>query len=72
VPYEEVYTALWGDTVVESGQLYTQKRNLLKRMAAVRTDYEQLIQTRPKHGFVLQLTPEQVVIKVPRRATVAA
>lgn len=72
VPYEEVYTALWGDTVVESGQLYTQKRNLLKRMAAVRADYEQLIQTRPKHGFVLQLTPEQVVIKVPRRATVAA
>lgn len=72
VSYDDVYTALWGDTVVETGQLYTQKRNLLKRMAAVRAEYDQLIQTRPKHGFVLQLTPEQVLIKAVRRATVAA
>lgn len=72
VPYEEVYAALWGDTVVEPGQLYSQKRNLLKRLCAVRAAYEQLIVTRPKHGFVLQLSPEQVVVKSGRRATVAA
>lgn len=72
VPYEEVYAALWGETVVEPGQLYSQKRNLLKRLCAVRAECEQWIVTRPKHGFVLQLEPEQVVIKSGRRATVAA
>lgn len=71
VPYEEVYDALWGDAVVEQGQMYSQKRNLVKRLAAARPDCATLIATRAKHGFVLQLAPGQVLIKQ-RRAGVAA
>jgi hypothetical protein len=71
VPYEEVYDALWGDAVVEQGQMYSQKRNLVKRLAAARPDCATLIATRAKHGFALQLAPGQVLIKQ-RRAGVAA
>jgi helicase len=72
VPYDEVYEALWGDVIVEQGQLYSQKRNLLKRLAAVRPAYAEVIATRPKHGFTLNLQPEQVLLKRARLATAAA
>lgn len=72
VGYEQVYEALWGGAVVEQGQMYTQKRNLLKRISAVMPGGENLIATRPKHGFVLRLDPSQVQIKTQRRITAAA
>jgi DNA-binding winged helix-turn-helix (wHTH) protein len=71
VAYDDIYTQVWGDTVVESNQMHFQKRNLLKRITEVHPHHEKLITTTPKRGFTLQLTPEEVVL-APAHAVSAA
>ncbi|MBI1319719.1 MAG: hypothetical protein GC168_12340 [Candidatus Hydrogenedens sp.] len=63
MPYDAIYEAVWGERVVESGQMHTQKKNLLNRLRRARPALPELVKTRPKRGFVLALPPGQVVIK---------
>ncbi len=60
VPYDTIYAALWGDTVVENNQMHYQKQNLLKRIRSTVPDRANLVRTIPKRGFVLDL-PEEAV-----------
>lgn len=61
VPYDSIYTELWGDTIVEQNQIHYQKRTLLQRVRDYCPDWEErLIETRNKCGFVLALEPAAV------------
>lgn len=61
VPYETIYTELWGDTIVEQNQIHYQKRTLLQRVRDYCPEWEErLIETRNKCGFVLALEPAAV------------
>jgi DNA-binding winged helix-turn-helix (wHTH) protein len=61
VPYETIYTELWGDTIVEQNQIHYQKRTLLQRVRDFCPEWEdRLIETRNKCGFVLALEPDSV------------
>jgi DNA-binding winged helix-turn-helix (wHTH) protein len=61
VPYDTIYTELWGDTIVEQNQIHYQKRTLLQRVREHCPEWEErLIETRNKCGFVLALSPESV------------
>lgn len=63
VPYDAIYQALWGETVVEQNQIHYQKRTLLQRIREACPGRERgLIETRSKCGFVLALAPEAVVL----------
>lgn len=62
VPYERIYTEVWGETVVESNQMHFQKRRLLERLRDAGTDRSELIKTIPKRGFLLNLEPDEVVL----------
>ncbi len=60
VPYEEIYSELWGAAVVEDNQMHFQKRKLLARIRAAAPEYEEVVKAIPKRGFLLDL-PSQVV-----------
>jgi DNA-binding winged helix-turn-helix (wHTH) protein len=65
VPYDAtLYRDVWGDIVVEDNQMHYQKRMLIKRLAEAGPAWETLITTVPKRGFTLNLTPEQVCLRV--------
>jgi len=64
VPYDILYRDMWGDIIVEDNQMHYQKRMLVKRLAAAGPAWETLITTVPKRGFTLNLTPEQVCLRV--------
>ena len=64
VPYDILYRDMWGDIIVEDNQMHYQKRMLIKRLAAAGPAWETLITTVPKRGFTLNLTPEQVCLRV--------
>ena len=72
VPYDAIYEAVWGDTIVEPNQMHFQKRKLLdavKERLARRAD---LVTTVPKRGFVLNLTPEDVLVVTPESSRLRA
>ncbi len=60
VPYERIYEAVWGDTVVEPNQMHFQKRKILARITNAVPERNNLIRTVPKRGFVLELSPHEV------------
>jgi len=62
VPYDAIYDAVWGETVVENNQMHFQKRKLLAAIAEACPHREELITTVPKRGFVLRLDPAEVLI----------
>ncbi len=62
VPYGELYQELWGDTVVEMNQLSYQKNAVLSAIAEVAPRHRNLILTFPKIGFMLDLSPREVLI----------
>jgi helicase len=70
VPYEEIYRAVWGDTIVENNQMHFQKSLLLKRIAAVAPEWSGIIKSVPRRGFVLDLPLDQVsrIVTVPTAA----
>ena len=70
MPYDTIYDALWGDTVVENNQMHFQKRKLLERIAKVSPEHEGLIRTIPKHGYVLNLKDSQVELHLRKEASV--
>ncbi len=62
VPYGELYRALWGDTVVEMNQLSYQKNAVLSAIAEVAPKRRDVILTFPKIGFMLDLSPREVLL----------
>ncbi|MEM4406835.1 MAG: hypothetical protein QXS68_07290 [Candidatus Methanomethylicaceae archaeon] len=62
VCYEEIYKALWGDIIVEEGQIAFQKCLLVRRLCSVSPAWKHTIRTVPKRGFILELAPEEVQI----------
>ena len=62
VPYDRIYEAVWGDTVVEPNQMHFQKRKILDRVKNVLPARTGLIRTIPKRGFVLELAPQEVML----------
>jgi len=62
VPYETIYEAVWGDTIVEPNQMHFQKRKLLDAITAHMPDRAPLVTTVPKRGFVLNLEPGAVAV----------
>ncbi|MCC6154716.1 MAG: winged helix-turn-helix domain-containing protein, partial [Candidatus Hydrogenedentes bacterium] len=58
--YDKVYTALWGDAIVEQNQIHFQKRRLIERIKEVSPHRADIIRTIPKRGFVLDLKPGEV------------
>jgi len=71
VPYDTVYQAVWGDTVVESGQMHFQKSKLLKQIGADVPARKSLIKTTPKRGFTLNLESDEVLLKIAALGSVA-
>jgi DNA-binding winged helix-turn-helix (wHTH) protein len=71
VPYETIYTAVWGDTIVEPNQMHFQKRRLLDRIKEAVPSRADLVKTIPKRGFVLDLTAAQVALLTPATSTAA-
>lgn len=65
VPYQELYDELWGDTVVELNQLSFQKTGVLAAIAEAAPRRRDLIVTFPKVGFMLDLSPREVLIISP-------
>ena len=63
VPYETIYTTVWGATIVEPNQMHFQKRKLLDSIRAEAPDRAELITTVPKRGFMLNLTGEEVLLR---------
>ncbi|MBI2421854.1 MAG: DEAD/DEAH box helicase [Candidatus Hydrogenedentes bacterium] len=64
VPYDDIYEAVWGSTIVESGQMHFQKRKLLGQITGCRPERADLITTTPKRGFVLNLYPSEVRLTI--------
>ena len=71
VSYEDIYTAVWGDSIVESNQMHVQKRQLLRAFAKVGCQIKSIIKTVPKRGFMLMLVPEQVIQVSTRQSNAA-
>jgi len=63
IPYEVIYKALWGDAIVEDNQLHFQKGKIVKALRAAAPTHEGMIKTVPKRGFLLDLAPEQVLLR---------
>jgi helicase len=70
VPYETLYQAVWGQTIVESNQMHFQKNQLLRRIASILPDRTELVRTVAKQGFRLDLRPNEVIVN--RRPATAA
>lgn len=62
VPYDEIYETLWGDAVVEMNQLSYQKTAVLAAIEEVAANRHDIIRTFPKVGFMLDLSPREVLI----------
>ena len=63
VPYDEIYDKLWKDVFVEPAQMYAQKRRLLEAIAQRVPSRGEIIVTIPKHGYRLDLSPEEVELR---------
>ena len=62
IPYDTIYTEIWGETVVEQNQMHFQKRRLLAGIKEVAPHRASLVRTIPKRGFVLDLQPAEVAL----------
>ncbi len=62
IPYETIYKALWGKTIVCDSQISFQKRALAKRIQEADPNGRALICTICKRGLVLDLMPEEVLV----------
>ncbi len=62
IPYGDLYKVLWGDTVVEMNQLSYQKNAVLSAIGEVAPKRRDVILTFPKIGFMLDLSPREVLL----------
>ena len=63
VSYEDIYTRLWGDSIVEQNQIHFQKRKLKQAIEAVLPHRSDMIKTIPKRGFSLCLEVFEVKVQ---------
>lgn len=63
VRYDAIYAAVWGDSVVEQGQMHFQKSRLLERIKEVAPTRSDIIRTIAKRGFMLTLAPHDVLVR---------
>ncbi len=71
VGYEEIYRAIWGEAIVEQNQMHFQKRMLLAAIKDAVAEPVDLVKTIPKRGFMLNLRPEQVMLRTLETSKVA-
>lgn len=62
VEYEQIYSSLWGDQVVEDSQIYFQKRKLTGAIKNKQINPENIIKTIPKRGYMLALKAHEVQV----------
>ena len=62
IPYGDLYKVLWGDTVVEMNQLSYQKNAVLSAIGEIAPKRRDVILTFPKIGFMLDLSPREVLL----------
>lgn len=62
--YEAIYRRLWPGTPVGNDRIYYQKSQLVKALTRIRPQAAEWIQTLNKRGFVLNLKPSQIVIRL--------
>ena len=62
VSYDQIYDDLWGAIIVEQNQIHFQKRKLKKAITEHAPEFESIITTVPKRGFLLDLAPDQVEV----------
>ena len=62
VEYEQIYSSLWGDQVVEDSQIYFQKRKLTGAIKNKHINPENIIKTIPKRGYMLALKAHEVQV----------
>lgn len=62
VSYDQIYDDLWGAIIVEQNQIHFQKRKLKKAIIKYAPEFESIITTVPKRGFLLDLSPDQVEV----------
>ena len=72
VSYQDLYDELWGETVVELNQLSFQKAGILGAIAEASPRRRDLIVTFPKVGFMLDLSPREVLMVSPGAAVAYA
>jgi len=63
VSYKTIYAAVWGDSIVDGNQMHFQKRRLLAAVTKQLPQRTELVTTVPKRGFVLNLSPEEVLVR---------
>jgi len=64
IRYETIYDTLWDGVCVEQSQMHYQKRTLLQRIREACPGGEKdLITTRNRYGYALNLPPESVVLR---------
>lgn len=61
--YEFIYQTLWPRRIVNNGQVYYQKRQLVKALVSVHPAAACWIETLQQSGYVLVLDPSNVVIR---------
>ncbi len=71
VPYERIYTEVWGDSIVEPNQMHFQKSKLIKAIEAELPGRGKVIATAPKRGFRLELGTGEVVVNHGASAVIA-
>jgi len=60
VGYEDIYEALWGNSIVEQNQIHFQKQKLKKAIELIVPKRDKLIKTISKRGFSLCLESHEV------------
>jgi helicase len=66
VSYDDIYDRIWGDVVVEQGQMAFQKSRLLDRIKRKAPRRANVVQTIAKRGYKLDLPPDAVRVLPPR------
>ncbi len=62
--YAEIYDELWADVVVEPAQIQVQKGELVRRIRAAAPQRADCIRTVPRRGFILDLAPHEVSLRL--------
>ncbi|HUS80560.1 MAG TPA: DEAD/DEAH box helicase [Armatimonadota bacterium] len=64
VSYEDIYEGMWGaEHFVEPAQIYSHRSRLARKLEGLLPDRRDLLVTIPKHGLMLDLPPEQVLVQ---------
>ncbi|MCE5239422.1 DEAD/DEAH box helicase [bacterium] len=64
VSYEVLYDRMWGEPLAEPGQIYAHRSRLCGKLAQAFPDRDarEIVTTIPRHGLMLNLPPQEVVL----------